>query len=205
MSASTELAVAPPLLADDDHPATPQRDADSGGRRVRALGLILALSIMLSGLGIGLLAASLLAPQVVDKVTGELKVAVEKQVRAVLSPEQLPEIRLGGEGGMRELDLCDGAFTEMTGYRSDDVPPLYAAHNYCGGDIILGWDLGQRVRVSGSDVVYEVVEERHTPKWSQLDALRGMSGELMVQTCYYGENRMRFLALAAVEGPARDR
>ena len=67
--------------------------------------------------------------------------------------------------------------------------------------MILGWDLGQRVMVEGSDVVYEVVEERHTPKWSNVEALVGMTGEFMVQTCFYGENRMRFLSLAPV-GPA---
>jgi hypothetical protein len=30
-----------------------------------------------------------------------------------------------------------------------------------------------------------------------------MSGEFMVQTCFYGENRMRFLALAQVDPQPR--
>lgn len=147
------------------------------------------------------LSASVFAPDLVDKVTGDVKVSVLKQFHQVFAPDELPTIRLGAEGGMVELDHCDGTFTEMVSYRIDDVLPLFAAHNNCGGDVILGWDIGQRVMVEGSDVVYEVVEERHTPKWSNVEALAGMSGEFMVQTCFYGENRMRFLSLAPV-GPA---
>ncbi len=178
---------------------------DSGGtapsrRPRRRFGLMFA-SIVLVGLGMSFLSASVFAPDLVDKVTGDVKVSVLKQFHQIFAPDELPTIRLGGEGGMVELDHCDGTFTEMVSYRIDDVLPLFAAHNNCGGDVILGWDLGQRVMVEGSDVVYEVVEERHTPKWSNVEALAGMTGEFMVQTCFYGENRMRFLSLAPV-GPA---
>ncbi|MCS3442368.1 hypothetical protein [Microbacterium phyllosphaerae] len=166
-------------------------------RRRRRVGL-LACSILLVGVGIAFLTASIFAPAMVDKVTGDIKVGVQKQLQQIFAPDELPAIRLGAEGGMVELDHCDGTFTEMISYRIDGVPPLFAAHNNCGGDVILGWEIGQRVRVDGSDVVYEVVEERHTPKWSNVEELVGMSGEFMVQTCFYGENKMRFLALAPV-------
>ena len=165
-------------------------------------GLLLA-SIALVGLGLSFLVASTAAPDAVDRVTGEIKVSVQKQLQQIFAPAALPELRLGAEGGLVQLDECDGTFTEMVSYRIDGVPPLFAAHNNCGGDIILGWELGQRVTVEGSDIVYEVVEERHTPKWSDIEALVGMSGEFMVQTCYYGENRMRFLALAQVDPQPR--
>lgn len=167
----------------------------------RRFGLLFA-SIVLVGLGMSFLSASVFAPDLVDKVTGDVKVSVLKQFHQIFAPDELPTIRLGGEGGMVELDHCDGTFTEMVSYRIDDVLPLFAAHNNCGGDVILGWDLGQRVMVEGSDVVYEVVEERHTPKWSNVEALVGMTGEFMVQTCFYGENRMRFLSLAPVDPAA---
>ncbi|WP_091230129.1 hypothetical protein [Microbacterium sp. 3J1] len=190
------------LVASSDLDArTPEGETEPAspapGRRGR-IGL-LAASLILVGLGSSFLVASTLAPDAVDKATGEIKVAVSEQMRQILEPDRLPEIDLGGEGGMRELDRCDGTSTEMITYRIDGVPPLFAAHNNCGGDVILGWEVGQRVTVAGSDVVYEVVEERHTPKWSDVEALVGMSGELMVQTCFYGENRMRFLALAPVD------
>ena len=184
---------------------TDSNRGDSGGtvpsrRPRRRFGLLFA-SVVLVGLGMSFLSASVFAPDLVDKVTGDVKVSVLKQFHQMFAPDELPTIRLGGEGGMVELDHCDGTFTEMVSYRIDDVLPLFAAHNNCGGDVILGWDLGQRVMVEGSDVVYEVVEERHTPKWSNVEALVGMTGEFMVQTCFYGENRMRFLSLAPV-GPA---
>ncbi|MEV7610034.1 hypothetical protein AB0N61_11170 [Microbacterium sp. NPDC089320] len=167
----------------------------------RRVGLLFA-SILLVGCGVAFLAASILAPDAVDKVTGDAKVSVLKSFHQIFSPDELPVIRLGVEGSMVELDRCDGTFTEMVSYRIDDVLPLYAAHNNCGGDVILGWDLGQRVTVEGSDIVYEVVEERHTPKWSNVEELAGMTGEFMVQTCFYGENRMRFLSLAPVDPAA---
>ncbi|MDN3445753.1 hypothetical protein [Microbacterium sp. APC 3901] len=180
--------------------------ADSGAtapdRRPRRRGGLLFASIVLVGLGASFLSASVLAPDLVDKVTGDAKVSVLKQLHQIVAPDELPTIRLGAEGGMVELDHCDGTFTEMVSYRIDDVLPLFAAHNNCGGDVILGWDIGQRVKVAGSDVVYEVMEERHTPKWSNVEALAGMTGEFMVQTCFYGENRMRFLSLAPVDTAA---
>lgn len=167
----------------------------------RRIGL-LSTSILLVGLGASFLSASVLAPDAVDKVTGDVKVSVLKTFHEVFAPDELPVIRLGVEGGMVELDRCDGTFTEMVSYRIDDVLPLFAAHNNCGGDVILGWELGQRVTVEGSDVIYEVVEERHTPKWSNVEELTGMTGEFMVQTCFYGENKMRFLSLAPVDPAA---
>ncbi|WP_341956515.1 hypothetical protein [Microbacterium sp. LWH13-1.2] len=180
-----------PDAGSEQHPVT---------RRRHRVGL-LGCSIVLVGLGVAFLAASTFAPEMVDKVTGDVKVAVQRQLHQIVAPGELPVIRLGAEGGMVELDHCDGTFTEMVSYRVDAVLPLFAAHNNCGGDVILGWDIGQRVTVAGSDVVYEVVEERHTPKWSNVEELVGMSGEFMVQTCFYGENKMRFLALAPVESP----
>ncbi|KRB38727.1 hypothetical protein ASD93_01900 [Microbacterium sp. Root180] len=158
------------------------------------------VSVLLISAGVALLGGVMIAPDAVEKIVGNTEVAVRKAVHEIVAPGTLPEITLGPEGGMREMDQCDGTFTEMISYRMDEVLPLYAAHHRCGGDIILGWELGERVRVAGSDVIYEVVEERHTPKWSQVELLKGMTGEFMVQTCYYGENKMRFLALA----PAAD-
>lgn len=151
-------------------------------------------------LGFGVAGVTMIAPELMDKVAGNLKVTVEKQASEWITPGELPEVVLGGEGDMSDLDGCTGEFTEMISYRVDGIPPLFSAHNNCGGDIILGWELGQRVRIAGSDVVYEVVEERHAPQPSGAERLEGMSGELVLQTCYYGETRMRFLALTPTPG-----
>ncbi|WP_136707101.1 hypothetical protein [Agromyces sp. H66] len=161
--------------------------------------MLFVVAVIVTVLGLVLTGATVVAPDAVDKITGNLKVTVEQQIHQWVAPGELPTLTLGGEGDMRDLDRCGGEFTEMTSYRADGVLPLYAAHNYCGGDIILTWDIGQHVKVAGSDIVYEVVEERHTPKSSNADTLVGMAGEFMVQTCYYGENRMRFLSLAPAD------
>ncbi|MGN8551421.1 UNVERIFIED_CONTAM: hypothetical protein OHV15_02410 [Microbacterium sp. SLM126] len=190
-------SAAPP---DDVDPAGAHQRPPRERRRRKGHLAVLVVSVLLISAGIALLGGVMIAPDAVEKVVGNTEVAVRKAVHEIVAPGTLPEITLGPEGGVREMDHCDGTFTEMISYRMDEVLPLYAAHHRCGGDIILGWEMGERVRVAGSDVIYEVVEERHTPKWSQVDALKGMTGEFMVQTCYYGENRMRFLALA----PAAD-
>jgi hypothetical protein len=165
--------------------------------------LLLTASIGVFAAGAALLAANLLAPTEVERVVGEAKVKVAEAVEDTVSevtgnPAPLPSVRLGEEGGKRELDRCDGTFTELTSYRIGEVLPVYAAHNNCGGDIILSWNVGDRVSVEGSGVTYEVVEERHTRKWAQVSSLRGMTGELLLQTCYYGQDKMRFLALEPV-------
>lgn len=175
-----------------------ERDVDVTVLPARTRGQLslLVLSICLVVVGAALLGGSVFAPDFVARAAGSVKVEIDRQVHRILTPDELPVIRLGPEGSLIELDLCDGTFTEMVSYRMDGVPPLYAAHNNCGGDILLGWEIGERVRIEGSDTVYTVVEERHTPKWSHIEKLVGISGEIVLQTCYYGENRMRFLGLA---------
>ncbi|WP_425838329.1 hypothetical protein [Microbacterium sp. PA5] len=167
--------------------------------------VLLVISVVLVVLGLVFSLASAFAPEAVDRVTGEAKVTITTQLRNLFAPDDLPVIRLGDEGQIRDLDDCDGTFTEMVGYRLDGVPPLYAAHNFCGGDAILGWGIGERVRVEGSDTVYEVVEERRTVKWADAHLLQGMQGEFLLQTCFYGQNLMRFVGLAPVDARALGR
>ena len=161
--------------------------------RLWAGGALVVVGLVVAG-------ATMVVPELMDKVAGNLKVTVEKRASEWIAPGELPQVTLGAEGDTADLDRCTGEFTEMISYRAGGIPPLYSAHNNCGGDIILGWDIGQRVKVAGSDVVYEVVEERHAPQPSGAERLEGMSGELILQTCYYGENRMRFVALAPTPG-----
>ena len=158
------------------------------------------------GIGFTVCAAALLiwqlvSPASLERAVGETKVAVEQVVEDTVAPAEYPTIRLGGVGGRKALDRCNGKFIEMRSYRMRDVPPVYAAHNVCGGDVILRWKVGDTVRIDGRDTLYRVVEKRHTPKWSLVTKLRGMKGELVVQTCYYGQNKMRFLGLEPIQPP----
>lgn len=144
--------------------------------------------------------AVLIFPSQLERAVGETKVAVEAVVQDFVAREY-PTVVLGPLGGEREMDWCDGRFIEMESYRIDGVPPVYAGHVNCGVDFILSWEIGDLVKVEGRDTIYEVVEERHTRKWANIDSLRGMSGELVLQTCYWGQDKMRFLALEPVHTP----
>lgn len=174
-----------------------------GGRSRRGLGMVGAV------LGVGLIAAGgvtlvglLAAPQTVEYAYGTVKTALTGSVDAAREDlfGDLPTVNLGATGGVRELDGCDGTFTEMSSYERDGVPPVWAAHNNCHGDVLLAWEVGQRVQIEGSDQVYEVTDIRHTPKtWATTDDLLGLGGSLALQTCFYGEDRMKFVGLEPVE------
>lgn len=151
-------------------------------------------------LGVLLLVLQALFPTQLERVVGEAQVAVASTVTDAVQEVSgtYPTITLGPPGGRREMNWCDGRFIEMESYRITDVLPVYAAHNNCGGAIILGWQIGDQVKIAGSDVLYEVVDERHTKKWGNIASLRGMHGELLVQTCFFGQTNMRFLGLQPV-------
>ncbi|WP_315069880.1 hypothetical protein [uncultured Microbacterium sp.] len=136
-------------------------------------------------------------PEAVERGYGAVRAAIVSVENSTSG--ELPSVRLSSDGGIEGLDRCDGSFSEMTSYRQTGVPPVYAAHNNCGGDITHPWAVGQRVRIEGRGEVYEVVEVRDTPKrWVTTAALEGLSGDLALQTCYYGVNRMKFVGLVAV-------
>lgn len=153
------------------------------------------------GSGGALLFGLLVAPGSMEYGYGQLKTSVTgtvSQARESISGD-LPSVRLGTSGGVSELDRCDGTFTEMKSYERDGVPPVWAAHNNCSGDAMLPWELGQRVQIEGDDRVFEVVDVRDTPKtWATTEDLLGLGGEFALQTCFYGEDRMKFVGLAVV-------
>ncbi|WP_157749875.1 hypothetical protein [Microbacterium sp. TPU 3598] len=142
--------------------------------------------------------------------------AADRQTTAQPTPAETPDttaqtstptsaaVTLGVVGGQAELDRCDGTFTHTDLYGTTQ-PPVWAAHNNCGGDVILPWEIGQEIAVTinGVSTTYRVVETRDTPKKGATTAdLAGIGGELLLQTCYYGENRMKFLALDPVPATA---
>ncbi|WOF23095.1 hypothetical protein N8K70_00055 [Microbacterium betulae] len=174
------------------------------GKRRRGAGnavlTVLGVGLLIGGLALG--AGTLFAPQAVEQAYGAVKVGVADRVQQVQQEvfEELPTVSLGVSGGQAELDLCDGTFTEMLSYEREGVPPVWAAHNNCGGDVILPWEIGQRLRVAGSDQVYEIVDITYTSKiWSSTADLVGLEGELALQSCFYGEDRMKFIGLEPVD------
>jgi hypothetical protein len=164
--------------------------------------LVGVVAALMLGSGGALLLGLLVAPGSMEYGYGQLKTSVTgtvNQARESISGD-LPSVRLGTSGGVPELDRCDGTFTEMKSYERDGVPPVWAAHNNCSGDAMLPWELGQRVQMAGDDRVFEVVDVRDTPKtWATTEDLLGLGGEFALQTCFYGEDRMKFVGLAVVD------
>jgi hypothetical protein len=176
-------------------------------RKRRAWSVVASvLSALLLAAGAVIIVGLLAFPTATEKIAGETKVAVEGLVAQAMTQAtgELPSVTLGGEGPKSALDHAEhGVFTEMESYRIPGVLPVFAAHNNRGGDVVLSLAVGQQVRVIdtglGTEKVYVVVEERITKKWQDVDTLVGLKGELALQTCFYGENRMRFLGLQPLE------
>lgn len=176
-------------------------------RRRRPGRIRMVLGALLILLGVGLVAAQFVVPeaeiampQPVERAYGEAKIAVGGTVDSVREEVlgDLPTVKLGVKGGMKELDRCDGTFTEMSSYEHEGVPPVWAAHNNCSGDVLLPWKLGQRIRLNNGQV-YQIVDIRVTKKtWATVDDLVGLGGQLALQSCFYGEDRMKFIGLAPV-------
>jgi hypothetical protein len=152
--------------------------------------------------GVALLWLQTTDPAVVERAYGTAR-AVVLEAQAAVSAD-IVEVRLGEEGGIELLDACDGSFAEMTSYRDGGAIPVFAAHNNCGGDIIHSWTVGDQVRVEGRDTIYQVVETRDTPKrWATTEELDGLRGDFALQTCYYGEDLMKFVGLEPVGTSAK--
>ncbi|WP_261167019.1 hypothetical protein [Microbacterium sp. Marseille-Q6965] len=176
--------------------------AHGEGRTRRRGRVITTLGVVLIAAGAVMIGAYVTMPQQTERAYGELKTRVTDAVDDVREQvfDELPTVRIGAVGGISELDRCDGTFTVMTSYEREGVPETAAAHNSCGGDVVLTWDEGQRVRIEGRDETYEVVDIRYTSKiWSSTADLVGLGGEIALQTCFYGEDRMKFVGLAPVD------
>lgn len=148
--------------------------------------------------GVALGTTTVVAPEVVERAYGVVQITAAKVVNSVVRPE----VRLGATGGQRELDRFDGTFTEMTAYEREGVPPVWAAHNNAGGDAVLPLEIGDEITVvdaAGAASIHRVVDVRITAKYGvTADELVGLGGELALQSCFFGEPRMRFVGLERV-------
>jgi len=176
----------------------PTRAAGRRATRRRRLARLATLGAIVGVvLGVGTITTLTVFPEQSEQLYGAVQRDVGQFRNDVL--HELPAVELGASGGTSELDRCDHTFTEMLSYETDGVPPVWAAHNNCGGDVVLPWEIGQQVEVAhdGTTELYVVVDIRVTPKtWATTDDLIGITGDFALQSCFYGENRMRFVGLA---------
>jgi len=172
-------------------------------RALRAVVIALVGVLIVGGAGVSVYA--LLWPEEAERLYGEVQTAVRELQTEVTGHSA--EVVLGRAGGVRTLDQCDGTFTEMRSYRRGGIPPVWAAHNTCGGDVILPVRVGDLVNVwrGRESQLYRVVDVRKTPKlWVTTDELRGLRGDLVLQSCYYGGSHrpMKFVGLEPVRSSA---
>lgn len=162
--------------------------------------ILTAAATLLMGGGAAVMTASQLAPQEVERVYGAVVIAAHQAAQAVSG--EPTTITLGAEGSPSTLDRCDGTFTRILAYEeTGGVLPTWAAHNGCDGDAILPLQLGDTVNIEGGEVpgLYRVVDTRQTAKhWASVSELEGMTGDFVLQTCFYGRPHMLFLGVERV-------
>ena len=163
--------------------------------------LLTVLAVLLILTGLGLIAGTLFFPDEAEKVAGEVRIATTQTIQKAKGQEH-PVIRLGVKGGKRELDRCDGSFIEMASYETEGLQPVYAAHNVCKGEVVLPLEMGELVEVKGHGL-HVITDIRYTKKtWSTTNDIMDMTGDFIVQSCFYGENRMKFIGLTPVGAEA---
>ncbi|MFT4235409.1 MAG: hypothetical protein QM607_10480 [Microbacterium sp.] len=206
------------MLADPDPSDGPgqadtrtSRKLEKKRRRRRVWNIVLTtfgVVLLVAGVGIG--ALTLFAPQKAEHAYATVKVGLASQLQQAREKTlgELPTVTFGVDGGLEELQQAcgtmawgDESWVHMTSYERDGVPPIWAAHNNCAGDVILDWQIGQRMMVEGDPTVYEVVEIRDIPKtYSSTADLVGLKGVFGMQTCYYDgmhdpDDYMKFIGL----------
>ncbi|MBF0816883.1 hypothetical protein E4U02_10710 [Microbacterium paludicola] len=180
-------------------PSRTRREARAR-RRVRRLITVALIAALVTGLAIGI--SAWLWPDQVGEAYGDAQIAIGRWRIAAIG--EVPHAVLGASGTEQELDRCDGTFTEMLPYERDDVPPVWAAHNNCGGDVILPLEIGDQIDLErdGETTHYRVIDIRHTPKvWATTEGLIGIAGDLALQSCFYGDRTapMKFVGLELIE------
>lgn len=168
--------------------------------------LLSVLGVAFLGAGIFLLVAIFTAPDLAEKVVYSTKTNVEAKIEKAkesIVDDYYPTICFYGSGGMYELDLgMYNCFVHVLAYDSvEGVPKTWAAHNGLGGDPILTWEVGQKVRIEndGYDGVWVVVDYKDIDKFGPVSQAEGLLGDIALQTCHWGEPIVRFVGLVPLE------
>ena len=162
-------------------------------------------------IGVFVIVGGKVAPEFTEKYVQGVKVQVQKHVNKATknitelfsSEEVVPiTLKVEGSGGKRELDTAKGYFVELVDYNKvADVPVVYAQHNSLGGDVILTLNIGDKVNVVGLgdlDGQYVFEKELKTSKKIKVSELTPLNNYIVFQTCFYGEDSMRFIGLSPI-------
>ena len=181
-------------------PSKAPQQSETMTEKKRSGRFLTILGILLLTMGLGLTLFAIFLPQEAEKIAGEARIATGQAVMKAQGKKH-PTVRLGVRGGKPELNRCDGTFIEMASYETEGLQPVYAAHNNCKGEVVLPLKLGEKIKVKDRGM-YRITDIRYTKKtWSTTDEILDMDGELILQSCFYGENRMKFIAITPVDQP----
>jgi len=106
------------------------------------------------------------------------------------------EIAIDTVGYQEELDRCLWVKMSLT-----PIAPIVAAHNYCGGDVVLGLGRGDRVRLSGLELdgVYVVTGDREVRTGELVSvATEGLVADVILQTCFWRTGTTRLVTVERV-------
>lgn len=102
-------------------------------------------------------------------------------------------IKIDTTGYQAEIDQCLWVKMDLNA-----VAPIVAAHDYCGGAVVLELQPGDRVDLTGEglDGAYVMSGERQArPGDDAPMATKGMAATVLLQTCYPDGERVRLVSL----------
>lgn len=104
---------------------------------------------------------------------------------------------VANSNGQGAIDACLGGLSYNTQISNYIGKAYYAIHNHCKGVPILSLKMGDLVLVDGKGV-YKVVDSRDVLQGDSTDAIAGISGSILMQTCYSTGKKMRVVGLVKV-------
>jgi hypothetical protein len=106
-------------------------------------------------------------------------------------------IAVATRGYQAELDQCQWVRMDVGA-----VAPIVGAHNFCHGDMVLAMQPGDLVAITGTDLDgdYQVTGSRDAHAGDNAaTATSGLTADLILQTCYWGDNGLRLVTLRQVD------
>jgi len=94
------------------------------------------------------------------------------------------------------VDSCTGGLTYSPDISKILGKSYYPIHNFCGGMPILELKNGDKVNVQGVGV-YTVVDSKDVNRGDTTSVIKGVKGDILLQTCYPNSTKMRVVGLAA--------
>lgn len=148
-----------------------------------------------------LIALVSLSPEHAKRELGTAISQVERVTSTLGITQQ--SIQLGPRGNQSDVDRCTGQWIQMEEYDADFPNiPVYAVHNGCGGNALLSLTTSDSITIikqDGSEGEYRMKSEKVIPQQRSTTAdLAGLSGEFLLQTCYWDDTSMRIVGMTPV-------